>query len=156
SRDRRNRREFRRHSPRAGRRGGVPDLASPCDDPARSSLGLGTLRPLYVDGTITAEAAALRSDLDLPRLPPFPPEVLAAAGLLDRDISAICNVLAAYDRTNAMALIALSTLLLRLDDEPLTRHAASSHGEAPRERPSPGVAQHASKRLRDVAARARN
>ena len=105
------------------------------------------LRPLYVDGTITAEAAALRSDLDLPRLPPFPPEVLAAAGLLDCDISAIRNVLAAYDRTNAMAVIALSTLLLRLDDEPLTRHAASSHGEAPRERPSPGVAQHASKRL---------
>ena len=94
----------------------------------------GTLRPLYVDGTLTAEAAALHGDLDLPWLPPFPPEVLAAAGLLDRDISAIRNVLAAYDRTNAMALIALSTLLLRLDDEPL--HAASSHSEAPRERPS--------------------
>ena len=96
----------------------------------------GTLRPLYVDGTLTAEAAALHGDLDLPWLPPFPPEVLAAAGLLDRDISAIRNVLAAYDRTNAMALIALSTLLLRLDDEPLTRHAASSRSEAPRERPS--------------------
>ena len=96
----------------------------------------GTLRPLYVDGTLTAEAAALHGDLDLPWLPPFPPAVLAAAGLLDRDISAIRNVLAAYDRTNAMALIALSTLLLRLDDEPLTRHAASSHSEAPRERPS--------------------
>ena len=95
-----------------------------------------TLRPLYVDGTLTAEAAALHGDLDLTWIPPFPPEVLAAAGLLDRDISAIRNVLAAYDRTNAMALIALSTLLLRLEDEPLTRHAASSHSEAPRERPS--------------------
>jgi hypothetical protein len=60
----------------------------------------GTLRPLYVDGTLTAEAAALHGDLDLPWLPPFPPEVLAAAGLLDRDISAIRNVLATYDRTN--------------------------------------------------------
>ena len=96
----------------------------------------GTLRPLYVDGTFTAEAAALHGDLDLPWLPPFPPEILAAGGLLDPDISAIRNVLAAYDRTNAMALIALSTLLLRLDDEPLTPHAASSHSEAPRERPS--------------------
>ena len=95
-----------------------------------------TLRPLYVDGTLTAEAAALHGDLDLTWIPPFPPEVLAAAGLLDPDISAIRNVLAAYDRTNAMALIALSTLLLRLEDEPLTRHAASSHSEAPRERPS--------------------
>src|SRR5271170_6144359 len=75
----------------------------------------GTLRPLYVDGTLTAEATALHGDLDLPRLAPFPLGVLAAAGLLDRDIGAIRNVLAAYDRTNAMALIALSTLLLRLD-----------------------------------------
>ena len=95
-----------------------------------------TLRPLYVNGTLTAEAAALHGDLDLLWIPLFPPEVLAAAGLLDRDISAIRNVLAAYDRTNAMALIALSTLLLRLEDEPLTRHSASSHSEAPRERPS--------------------
>ena len=96
----------------------------------------GILRPLYIDGTIAAEAAALRGDLDLPWLPPFPPEVLAAVDLLDSDISKIRNVLAAYDRTNAMALIALSALLLRLDDEPPSRDAASSHSEAPRERPS--------------------
>ncbi len=93
------------------------------------------LRPLYIDGTITAEAAALRGDLDLPRLPPFPPEVLAAAGLLDGDVSTIRNVLAAYDRTNAMALIALSALLLRLDDEPPSRDAASSRSEVSREPP---------------------
>jgi hypothetical protein len=95
----------------------------------------GVLRPLYVDGTITAEAAALRSDLDLPRLPPFPPEVLAAAGLLDGDINTIRNVLAAYDRTNAMALIVFSALLLRLDDEPPSRDAASSRSEESREPP---------------------
>jgi hypothetical protein len=35
----------------------------------------GSLRPLYVDGTIGAEAAALHGDLDFPRLPPFPREV---------------------------------------------------------------------------------
>src|SRR5271163_1774746 len=99
----------------------------------------GILRPLYIDGTIAAEAAALRCDLDLPWLPPFPPEVLAAAGLLDGDISTIRDVLAAYDRTNAMALIALSALLLRLEDEALTRDAASSHSEASRE-PLPAIA----------------
>src|SRR5271169_4371353 len=95
----------------------------------------GILGPLYIDGTITAEAAALRGDLDLPQLPPFPPEVLAAAGLLDGDVSTIRNVLAAYDRTNAMALIALSALLLRLDDEPPSRDAASSRSEVSREPP---------------------
>src|SRR5260370_16469466 len=31
-----------------------------------------TLRPLYADGTIAEEAAALHGDLALPRLPPFP------------------------------------------------------------------------------------
>jgi hypothetical protein len=96
----------------------------------------GTLRPLCVDGTITADTAALHGDLDLPWLPPFPPEVLAAAGLLDRDISAIRNVLAAYARTNAIARRS-------------TARTAICN-------PSPGVAQHASKRLRGIAARARN
>jgi hypothetical protein len=95
----------------------------------------GTLRPLYVDGTLTAEAAALHGDLDLPQLPPFPPEVFAAAGLLDGDVSTIRNVLAAYDRTNAMALIAFSALLVRLDDEPPSRDAASSRSEVSREPP---------------------
>jgi hypothetical protein len=75
-----------------------------------------SLRPLYVDGTIGAEAAALQRDLNFPRLPPFPREVLAAAGLLDDDIRTIRNILAAYDRTNAMALVALSTLSLSLED----------------------------------------
>src|SRR5260370_35010150 len=98
----------------------------------------GILGPLYIDGTITAEAAALRGDLDLPRLPPFPPEVLAAAGLPDGDVSTIRNVLAAYDRTNAMALIALSALLLRLDDEPPSRDAASSPIEVLR-KPPPAI-----------------
>lgn len=31
----------------------------------------GTLWPLYVDGMIAEEAAALRGDLDLPKLPPL-------------------------------------------------------------------------------------
>jgi hypothetical protein len=95
----------------------------------------GILRPLYIDGTIAAEAAALRGDLDLPWLPPFPPEVITAVGLLDSDISKIRNVLAAYDRTNAMALIALSALLLRPDDEPPSSDAASSRSEVSREPP---------------------
>jgi hypothetical protein len=83
--------------------------------PGALSWAWGMLRPLYADGTIAAEAQALHRRLALPQLPPFPPELLAAVDLAGGDISMIRNILAAYDRTNAMALIALSTLLCRLD-----------------------------------------
>jgi hypothetical protein len=77
-----------------------------------------TLRPLYLDGTIGAEAAALRSELKLPKdLVPFPPDLLAGAGLSEEAISTIRLILAAYDRTNARALVALSALLSWLDKE---------------------------------------
>src|SRR5208337_567333 len=56
------------------------------------------------------EAAALRASIVLPDLPVFPAAALAAVGLSERDIEQIRAVLAAYDRTNAMALIALSAL----------------------------------------------
>jgi hypothetical protein len=85
-----------------------------------------TLQPLYADGTIAEEAAALRGDLALPQLPPFPAETFAAAGLLDDDISTIRDILSAYDRTNAMALVALSALLSQLGDAPPALDAASS------------------------------
>ena len=75
-----------------------------------------TLRPAYVDGTIAMQAASLHDDLDLPRLPIFPPQVLAAAGLSGEDVTAIGNILAAYDHTNSMALIALSALRRQLHD----------------------------------------
>jgi hypothetical protein len=87
-----------------------------------------TLRPLYANGTIAAEAATLRADIDLPRLPVLPSEVFSSVGLLSDDIIAIHSVLAAYDRTNAMAIIALSALLIRLDDKPPTPDAGSSLG----------------------------
>jgi hypothetical protein len=74
------------------------------------------LRPLYADGTIATEALALHSRLRLPQLPPFPPELLVVVDLAGGDIATIRNILAAYDRTNAMALIALSTLLCRLEE----------------------------------------
>jgi len=90
----------------------------------------GTLRPLYVDGSIGAEAAALHGALAFPELLPLPAQVLAAAGLSDLDIEAIRKVLAAYDRTNAMALIALSAALSRLDGA-ADASAAKSHEMVP-------------------------
>jgi hypothetical protein len=74
-----------------------------------------TIRPLYVNGTVSREAAALRAALSLPELPPWPVAALISAGLQDEDIAGIRTVLAAYDRTNAMALIAFLAVQLRLE-----------------------------------------
>jgi hypothetical protein len=70
----------------------------------------GSVRPLYIDGTIERMAAALRMSIPLSELPIFPTAVLAAAGLTRHDIERIQAVLAAYNRTNAMALVALSAV----------------------------------------------
>jgi len=76
----------------------------------------GMLRPLYADGTIAAEAQALHAELSLPHLPSLPHDLLVAIGLGNDEQATIRNILAAYDWTNAMALVALSALLCRLDE----------------------------------------
>ena len=86
------------------------------------------IRPLYVDGTIAREAAAFRSGLQPPALPPVPPEIWAALGLSRDDLTRIRGVLAAYDRTNSMALIALSALSADAGRAPRTVLAAL-HGD---------------------------
>ena len=74
------------------------------------------VRPLYVDGTVRREAAALRASRRLPEVVAPPPEVFAAAGLGPGDLLGIRDVLDAYERTNPMALIALSVAQQRLGD----------------------------------------
>jgi hypothetical protein len=96
----------------------------------------GILRPLYADGTIAAEARALHVRLTLPQLPPFPPELLAAVDLASGDIATIGSILAAYDRTNAMALIALCSVLRRLDGQALGVVPASNPAPSPEPLPS--------------------
>jgi hypothetical protein len=73
-----------------------------------------TVRPLYLDGTIARQAAALRAARQLPALPMLPPEACAAAGLGMAEMARIGTVLDSYERTNPMALIALSVLEQRL------------------------------------------
>jgi hypothetical protein len=68
------------------------------------------VKPVYVDGAVKREATALRASIALPDLPVFPAAALPALGLSERDVEQIRAVLAAYDRTNAMALIALSAV----------------------------------------------
>jgi hypothetical protein len=94
----------------------------------------GILRPAYLDGTIAAEAATLHAELALPPVPRFRREVFAALDLADGDLCTIRNILAAYDRTNVMAAVALSALLNGLDQS-----SAAAPG-APHDEPgrSPG------------------
>lgn len=70
----------------------------------------GSLRPLYVAGHMPAAAARLRARLVLPALPEIPREALQCAGVSEADLAQIHAVLAAYDRTNPMALVALTLL----------------------------------------------
>ena len=78
----------------------------------------GTLRPLYVAGIIAEEADALRAARRLPVIPLVPAEVFAAVGLGPDDMARIGTVLDAYERTNPMALVALSVLERHLADPP--------------------------------------
>lgn len=74
-----------------------------------------TLRPFYVDGSVGREATELREELTLPSMRAIPAEVFTCLGLRPDDLTAIREILAAYDHTNAMALVALSALGALLD-----------------------------------------
>jgi hypothetical protein len=69
----------------------------------------GALGPRYRDGSLARAAAGLRAGAP-PGLPAWPEEALAATGLSRADRAAIAEVLAAYARTNKLALVALSAL----------------------------------------------
>ncbi len=97
-----------------------------------------TVRPLYLDGTIARQAAALRIARRLPPVVALPPEVLAAAGLDEADAGRIGDVLDAYERTNPMALIALSVALQRLAD-PASGGAAAAVPDGPPPPASPAI-----------------
>jgi hypothetical protein len=98
-----------------------------------------TLRPLYVDGSVTAEAAMLHAELALPPMPQIPVEVFSGLGIRRDDLVAINDVLAAYHRTNAMALVALSALQAVLAGR--ARSSGETDGQTlPALPPSPRIA----------------
>lgn len=81
--------------------------------------GLGwaweALKPLYESGAITAEARTLRDGLEVPVIPGLSAAALSALGLSHEDIARIEMILSAYERSNAMNMIALGALSARLE-----------------------------------------
>jgi hypothetical protein len=76
-----------------------------------------TLRPLYADGSVEREARALRGSLTLPSAPSPSAEVFAGLRLDPDALSGVGDVVEAYDRTNAMALVAFTALRAVLTGE---------------------------------------
>jgi hypothetical protein len=115
--------------------------------PGALPLVWNLVRPAYVDGSVAREATALRARLVLPDLPALPDHVFAAAGLSMSDVSAIRDVLSAYDRTNAMALLALTAARRHLAGVPPPPALAP----APSPAETPAVALPALPSLSDLA-----
>jgi hypothetical protein len=92
-----------------------------------------TARQLYV-GPAPEYAEAVRCLIDLPAVPPFSSDTLAAAGLSDDDVVRIRDILDSYQYTNALALVVLSALVMHY--EPTQQDAVAPSDKAPR---PPGV-----------------
>ena len=74
-----------------------------------------SLKPAYQSGAIADQAYALRGSLVLPSDVCLDSSELAAAGLSASDMESIEFVLRAYERSNAMNLVALAALLAGLN-----------------------------------------
>ena len=87
----------------------------------------GSVRPLYLDGTIASQAAAFRADLQVPAPKTLSLPALTAAGLDSTRLATVSMILSSYERTNSMNIIALGALLAGIEgrtgtmDEPAIR-----------------------------------
>ncbi|MBM3491897.1 MAG: hypothetical protein FJX68_15935 [Alphaproteobacteria bacterium] len=91
-------------------------------------------RPIYVSGRAAAEAQAVLAGLSAPPLPGLSREALAAVGVGEAELARIRAVVATYNHTNPVALVALTALRLCLAGEPgEVRPAAPVPGPAPAE-----------------------
>ncbi len=73
-----------------------------------------TLKPVYEDGGIQAEARALRVGLSLPEVTALSPSALSEAGLSKTDLTTIGTILDTYERSNPLNLVAIGALLVVL------------------------------------------
>jgi len=86
-------------------------------------------RQLYL-GPAPGYAEAVRRAIDLPAVPSFSSDKLAAAGLSNDDLAKIRSILDSYHHTNALALVVLSALVMHY--EPTQQDAVSPSDGAPR------------------------
>ncbi|MFT5508396.1 MAG: hypothetical protein ACI89J_001471 [Hyphomicrobiaceae bacterium] len=80
-----------------------------------------SLKPLYENGTIAAEAQTLRAAIDLPphiaASPALNLPTLTAAGLTSEDVAQITMIVRSYERSNALNIVAATTLYAALDGQ---------------------------------------
>ena len=88
-----------------------------------------TAKPLY-QGPAPGYAEAARRAIALPVVPPFSRDTLAAAGLSNDDVARIRDILDSYHYTNALALVALSALVMHF--EPTQQDTVSPLDGTPR------------------------
>src|SRR5258708_26821199 len=86
-------------------------------------------RPLYL-GPAPDYADAVRRAIDLPAVPSFSRDTLAAAGLSNDDVVKITDILDSYYYTNALALVVLSALVIHF--EPTQQGTVRPSDGAPR------------------------
>lgn len=74
-----------------------------------------TMKPLYVNGAVYAQADALRDGQDLPAVPRLPVAALRSVGISADDETTIRAALLGYDRGNPLNIVSFSAVLSRLD-----------------------------------------
>ena len=95
-----------------------------------------TLKPVYEDGGIQAEARALRMGLALPEVAALNPSALSEAGLSAADLTTIETILDSYERSNPLNLVAIGALLVLLQGR--SDEAAAAPAEPVTEPPVSG------------------
>ena len=93
----------------------------------------GTVKPVYVSGGVAMEAQRLKAGLSIPALPDWPNAVLRCAGIDAAGEASIRRILASYNRSNAMNLVALSALVRCIDGALADTRTDTAFPEQPQE-----------------------
>lgn len=97
------------------------------------------VRPLYVSGQVAAEGRSFRRQLQPPELPLLPKTALRAAGVDALGLRSIRAILDSYDRTNAMNLIGLGALRVRLEGGDIAPAGSAAPAQPTAEKPLPPI-----------------
>jgi len=104
--------------------------------PGALAWAWATLRPIYVSGAVGMEARRLRSELVTPALSVWPASALRCVQVDTTSEAMIRHVLASYNRSNALNLVALSALVRHIDGAPWS---AAASGVAAASLSEPGI-----------------